>query len=132
MNAVYVTMTTPNQLVQLPTEISGDHKGCALFEITGNVYPYIDESLFICVDFIEESFIGPKMMPILRRIQFYPDKTGGGAIINHTFDKMLWVSCNRSWIKELRVYISDALGNRPPFVHCHISCTLVIIPHSKD
>ena len=132
MNAIYVTMTTPNQLVQLPIEISGDNKGCALFEVSGNVYPYIDDSLFICVDFIEESFIGSKMMPILRRIQLYPNRTGDGAIINHTFDKMLWISCNRSWIKELRVYISDAQGNHPPFISCHISCTLVIIPHPKD
>ena len=130
MNAVYVDMNSPNHLVQLPIDISGDQKGCALFEISGRVYPHVDEAMFLCVDFIEESIIGRKMMPILRRILLHPDPLiSGGATIDHTFDKMLWVPCNRSKIKELRVYLSDARGNLPPFVRCHINCTLVIIPH---
>lgn len=128
MNAIYVTMTSPTELIHLPVEISGEEKGCALFEIKGHVRPYMEEDLFFCVDFIEESFIGPKMMPILRRITMEADETGGGGTIHHTFDKMLWLSCNRSPIKELRTYISNASGNIPPFVNCHISCTLVVIP----
>lgn len=130
MNALYVNMSSPNQLVQLPIDISGDHKGCALFEIKGKVYPYLEDVLFLCVDFIEDSIVGQKMMPILRRIVLHPEVQGGGAIIDQTFNKMLWISCSRSKIKELRVYISDAQGNRPPFVRCQIDCTLVIIPHN--
>lgn len=128
MNAIYVTMSSPNHLVHLPVEISGEDKGCALFEIRGQVRPYVDLDLYFCVDFIEDSCIGPKMMPILRRITLQPDSTRGGGTIDQTFDKMLWLSCNRSRIKELRTYISDASGNFPPFVDCHITCTLVIIP----
>ena len=128
MNAIYVTMSSPNHLVQLPVEISGEDKGCAVLEIQGHVWPYVEQDLYLCVDFIEESFIGAKMMPILRRITLEKDETGGGASIRRTYDKMLWLSCNRSTIKELRTYISDAWGNFPPFVDCHISCTLVIIP----
>lgn len=130
MNTIYVTMTSAHELVHLPVEISGFQKGCALFEISGNVYPYIDDVLYLCVDFIDESIIGPKMIPILRRIRLHPNKNGSGGFIDHTFNKMLWISCNRSPIKELRVYISDAQGNLPPFVDCHIKCTLVIIPHT--
>lgn len=131
MNTIYITMTSSHELVHLPIEISGHLKGCALFEINGTVYPHVDDVLYLCVDFIDESIIGSKMMPILRRIRLHRDMTGGGGFIDHTFNKMLWLSCNRTPIKELRVYISDAQGNLPPFVRCHINCTLVLIPHKN-
>ena len=128
MNAIYVNMSGPNQLVHLPIEISGHDRGCALFEITGSVHPYTDTPLYLCADFIQESFIGHKRIPILRRIKLQPNDTGG-ATLNETFNKMLWLSCNRTPIKELRTYISDAQGHIPPFEECKLSCTLVIIRH---
>ena len=130
MNVIYATMTSSNQSLALPMEIDMASHGCALFEIKGTVFPHKEVSLFLCVDFIEDSILGSRMMPILRRIQLTPNQyREGGAIIDQTFDKMLWLPCNRSPVRELRLYITDDRGNIIPFEETLISCTLVIIPH---
>ena len=129
MNVIYASMNSPDSRVDLPVELDMANKGCALFEVTGAVFPYTDEPLFLCVDYVDESFVGQRMMPILRRIQL--KRVDSGGTINHTFNKMLWVSCSRMRVKEFRLYISNADGNCPPFAKCHLNCTLVNIPNLK-
>ena len=124
-------MSSSNQLVSLPTTHIMERKGCALFEISGRVAPYTDMPLFLCTDFIQDSAIGPKMMPILRRIQLLPDSESPEATLNQVFHKMLWLPTNRDAVDELRVYISDEHGNIRSFDYCQVSCTLVCIPHVK-
>lgn len=139
MNVIYVHMNSISERIPLPIDIDVENKGCALFEIRGEVSPCITQPLFLCVDFIAESVVGEKMMPILRRIvvespnKKKKDQCGkdGKGRIDHVFDKMLWLTCTRSPVKEFRIYISDAQGNQAPFLHCELDCTLVLIPHLK-
>ena len=131
MNVIYVEMSSSNQRVTLPKTHDMEGKGCALFEISGRVAPYTDMPLFLCVDFIEESTVGGKTLPILRRIQLIPDDESPEASIDQVFHKMLWLPTSRDRVDELRVYISDEHGNIRSFDYCQISCTLVCIPHVK-
>lgn len=132
MNVIYVEMESSNQVVVLPTTLDMEGKGCALFEIRGRCAPFTDMPLFLCTDFIEESTIGTKMIPILRRIELVSAKASPEATFNQVFHKMLWLPCNRTPLNELRVYISDEYGNIRSFDYCQVSCTLVCIPNVRD
>lgn len=135
MNVIYARMNSPSEVIPLPVELELENKGCALFEIQGKVFPCVTQPLFLCVDFVRESIVGEKMMPILRRVMTQPleetDQCSAvqEAHVDRVFDKMLWLACTRSPVKEFRLYISDAQGNRAPFLRCQLDCTLVILPH---
>lgn len=135
MNVIYARMQSTSEVIPLPIDIELEGKGCALFEVHGEVFPCVSQPLFLCVDFIRESIVGHKMMPILRRMMTQPLQEGGqcsagqGGQVNQVFDKMLWLTCTRSPVKEFRLYISDDQGNPAPFVRCQLDCTLVILPH---
>ena len=137
MNVIYAHMNSTSEVIPLPVEMDLEHKGCALFEVHGEMFPCLPDPLFLCVDFIKESVVGEKMMPILRRLITQPVWEGGqcsatqGGQVNQVFDKMLWLACTRSPVKEFRLYISDARGNQAPFSRCQLDCTLVIIPHVR-
>ena len=129
MDVLYVNMESGNQRVPLPTTLHVCGKGCALFEISGRCYPYTDIPLFLCVDFIQDSSLGTKMIPILRRIELKPDPESHEGKISQVFNKMLWLPINRSPLDEVRVYITDDHGNVRSFDYCNIQCTLVCIPN---
>lgn len=118
--------------VILPAEIDIENNQCALFEISGNVFPNVQYPLYLCADFIEESIIGQKMMPILRTLSPTTNQneedSAGEADIDHMYPELLWLSCNRTPLKEFRVYIVDGLGRKPPFKHMQLKCTLVFQP----
>ena len=103
MNVIYVEMSSASEQIKLPTTHDMEDKGCALFEMTGRVSPYTDIPLFLCTDFVEESVVGHKMMPVLRRLHMVPNSESSEAIIRKVFNKMLWLPTNRSKVDELRV-----------------------------
>ncbi len=134
MNVIYVDMDSSSQSIALPVTLSMEGHGCALFEIRGRVKPYTSVPLYMCVDFIDNSVIGPKLLPILRRVRLKRIKGNARqeATIEHVFSKMLWLPVNRSPLEEIRVYLSDANGQVPSFDQCHLTCTLVNIPRVRS
>ena len=69
--------------VTFPIPLDMEGKGCALFEIRGEVKPFTNEQLFLCTDFVELSMVGSnKQMPILHKINLLKDESTGGGIID--------------------------------------------------
>ena len=124
MNAIYVHMEGLNQTSHLPSPVHMKGQDCALFEISGSVYPYVDGALYLCADFVDDSFMKERMAPILRCLHFTPDDFTGGATIHSSYRQNLWVPCIRSPIKEFRLYIINEQATSPPFLRCNIRCTL--------
>ena len=124
-------MESLNHQMSLPTTLEVKNYGCAVAEIHGKCFPYPDVPLFLCVDFVEESTVGEKMIPVLRRLNIKQNPKSLDGIINKVFHKMLWLPINRNPLHELRIYISDDKGNIRSFDRCHLSCTLVCIPDTS-
>ena len=131
MNVIYATMHGTSEKISFPSEMDMEGKGCALFEITGNVSPYADIPLFLCADFLQDSIVSARRtLPVLHRISLKRDeKDPPRGLIDQVFYKMLWLPTNRSPVKEIRLYLTDMTGDPAPFAQCTIHCTLVCIPH---
>ncbi len=127
-------MDSSSQSIALPVTLFMEGKGCALFELRGRVAPFTSVPLYMCIDSIENSVIGPKLLPILRRVRLKRIKGNArqAVTIEHVFSKMLWLPVNRSPVEEIRVYLSDANGQVPSFDECHLTCTLVCIPRVRS
>ena len=118
-------MNSSNHQMSLPVKLCTEFKGCALFEVSGTVYPYTDKSLFLCADFISSSTVGDKMLPVLRKIKLKPDDSDIEGIIDDVLHKLMWLRIDRCPLKEIRLYIVDDMGNIHSFDYCNLSCTLV-------
>ena len=100
-----------------------DNMECGLIEIAGKVIPAPKSDVFFCADFVESSTAGDNLIPVLRKLKFtlMKDKSGGCRKI---FTPVLWMPVIRSPLSEIRLYITDSVGDIIPFDVCHLNCTL--------
>lgn len=123
MQAVYSKMTCFEKLINLPQSIEMQDMGCALFEVKGNIpLAMTVEPLFLCADFVQDSFVGSNSFGVLRRLDGDPQNRGK---INATFDTLLWIPCKNNQLDELRLHISDETGHPLSFDNCDFNCTLL-------
>ena len=126
MDSIYVTMNSAMEQVSLLKEMCLEHTTCSLLELGGRFFPYTDETLFLCVDFVRPSPVEGRMLPVVRKLKVVPDKKREEGLLRDNFRHIVYVPTNRSLVKEFRVFISDEKGNIPSFDYCHLKCTLVI------
>ena len=120
----YLKMTNETASIQFQEEIDLDGFTCGVIEMKGKITPTVEEEhIFLCANFIKESIFPEGKIPVLRRIPC--DENG---VIDTKFDKILWLPINREKISEIKLYISDSLGNVPSFENVTLNCTLVCIP----
>lgn len=123
MQVVYENMTCFEKLISLPKALEMQDMGCALFEIKGKIpLAMTVEPLYLCADFVEDSFVGCNSFGVLRRLDADLQKQG---TIDHKFDRLLWIPCKNNQLSELRLYISDESGNHLSFDNCQFLCTLL-------
>ena len=121
MNCIYVLMYGITEKVTFPIPLDMEGKGCALFDIRGEVKPFTNEPLFLCTDIVRPSMVGSnKQMPILCNINSLKDELMGGGIIDPMYNKILWLPTNHSPLKEIQLHIGDRHGRFAPLVNCNI------------
>ena len=123
MQAVYENMTCFEKVITLPKTLEMQDMGCALFEVKGKIPLAMTVApLYLCADFVEDSFVGSNSFGVLRRLD--ADLQQGGNI-DHKFDTLLWIPCKNNQLNELRLYISDDSGHPLSFNNCQFLCTLL-------
>lgn len=131
MEAIYLSINEPDQVLILPTTLNLEEYGCALVEAGGTFEPYSGRPLFLCCDFVRPSVVGSRLLPVLRRLPVARLKKNDGKTVGKfdgSFEKMLWFPLTRSELGEVRLYITDKRGERVSFDRINLNCTLVCIP----
>lgn len=127
---LYLKLKTETQAFPLPQTLATEGFKCAVLELKGTISPWKKENdLFLCGNFLSESIIQGKSLPILRRIYFEDKNLHNFQNINVKFEKLLWVDVSRKKIDEVKLYLCDDEGRIPSFTEVALSCTLVCIPH---
>ena len=68
MNVIYLQLTSANQLIKLPMALDFSHSGgCMLFEVSRWIKPDMNETLYLCADYVQPSILGNKLIPILKK-----------------------------------------------------------------
>ena len=67
MKAVYISITE-DDTVELATPLEVEGYGVCVIEMNGRVQNGFKDSLYLCCDICEESYVNNTKMPILRRI----------------------------------------------------------------
>jgi hypothetical protein len=86
---------------------------CALAEIFFDAD--VTENLFLYCDICEYSYVGSKLLPVLR-------------LVNHNsieFYNLIYMKVNNKEINRLRLYIRDKKNNIPSLDVKEVNCTLV-------
>ena len=127
MNAVYLS-TTGDTTTVLPTPLEVQGYGCGLIEISGKTIPKNENgNLYLCCNIVEESFVGPIKMPVLRFM-----KRSQSGNVNSTINHVIWLKVMRPTITSIRLYIADATGQVVSLRDTKVECTLLFIPHRRQ
>lgn len=99
--------------------------GCGLIDVQGRLVTEkkVNESLFLCCDFCEDSFVDESKLPILRQM-----KKNQNNVSIKDINHVVWVKISRYSIRKVRLYICDKFGNIPSFKSGSLQCSLLLIP----
>lgn len=116
-------MTCFDKFISLPKTIEMINMECALFEVKGNIALAMTvEPLYLCADFVHDSFVDSNSFGVLRRLDADPQNRGK---IDEKFNPLLWIPCKSDQLNELRLYITDDTGHPLSFDNCDFDCTLL-------
>ena len=103
---VFYLSTTGDNLIYFGESFNlGTQYMCSIEDIYGQIKTKGKQSLFLCTDICEESFIHEVKLPVLRQIK-YNNKTGN---INNEIRNYMWLNVNKTYFNSIRLYICDAL-----------------------
>ena len=93
MNVIYLQLTSANQLIKLPVAVDFAHSGgCTLFEVSRWIKPYMNETLYLCADYVQPTILGKKLIPILRKSKIKRNPNNAQvALVNQEAKEMLWL-----------------------------------------
>ena len=107
--------------------------GCTLFKVSRWIKPYMNETLYLCADYVQPSILGNKLIPVLRKFKIKRNPNNAqGALVNQEAREMLWLSFEGNHIDEFRVYIMDSEGKIPTLESCMLNCSLLISEFQKS
>lgn len=128
---LYLKLKAETQSFILPRVLCLDGYQCSLLELKGQISPWIKgEDLYVCANFIQESIIENKTLPILRQIIFEGSETEKFKTIDIKFDSLVWRDVTRKKIDEIKLYLCDSQGTIPSFDNVTLACTLLCVPDS--
>ena len=133
MNIVYLQLMSANQLFKLPMTLSFEENvGCTLFEASGWLKPYFSDPLYLCVDCVQHSVLGDKLIPVLMKLKIKRNPSDNEvSVIYQEAKEMLWLPATRDELDEICMYITDAKGNIPSLKSCKLYCLLLFSEYKK-
>ena len=106
MKAVYIS-TTGDDSAELATHLEVDFK----------------DSLYLCCDICEESYVNNNKKSILKQI----NRSSNGNV-NKYIDHVIWLKVMKPNINSIRLYIADEFGKIVSVNDTILNCTLLFTP----
>ena len=97
MKAVYIS-TTGDDTTELATPLEAEGYGVGVIEMNGRVRNGFKDSLYLCCDICEESYVNNTKMPNLRQI----NQSSNGNV-NKYIDHVIWLKVMRPNINSIRL-----------------------------
>ena len=102
------------------------------FEDKGWLKPYFSDPLHLCVDYVQHSVLGDKLIPVLMKLKIKRNPSDNEvSVIYQEAKEMLWLPRPRNELDEICMYITDAKGNIPSLKSCKLYWSLLFSEYKK-
>ena len=71
-----------------------ENVGCTLFEASGCFKPYFSDPLYPCMDYVQHSVLGDKLIPVLRKLKIKRNPSDNEVSVTYQEAKEMLVTNN--------------------------------------